>query len=496
MPFDVPPDAGIMTSVSATLGLLWMAAAVYLGRRDPSRRAMEYAGALALGAGASLAAGVATIPAAIAILWTAMGLAAQLRPVPWARRAGIAFAAAGAAAGLSLLFAPAWTAVAFAVGGAFVLRAVRPWVAFAAVARTALAAACAAVALVGATWLGAESGVLFASAAGTAVLGVALVEWRWPRLKDWPSRRRSPLPPAPGDVLLSRYRVTAPLGAGATGSTHRAVDEVEGGDVAVKWITRAGIDDTAVLREVGALRLVDHKNVIRLMDSGSDPVHGTVLVMPFVEGGSLADRLKDGAALRSPEFSQVALGLLDALAAVHAAGLVHQDVKPANILLDRTGGVRLADFGIARLPGMDTTAGATLTKGPVGTLRYMSPEQAKGRRATPASDVYAAGVTLYEALTGDRWLDFAPEEQYEDALEKAARPPPFDRPLREPGFAPLFACALAARAHDRFEDAAVMRSAFAKVLSQHRADGTGVDADPAPESMAHDGTDADAARVT
>jgi len=213
-----------------------------------------------------------------------------------------------------------------------------------------------------------------------------------------------PLPdPLVGRALAGRYRVTAPLGAGAMAVVYDAVDVRDGARVAVKVPDPEVRDDASLrerfLREGSVGRSVRHPRVAATLDAGED---GDILflVMERLDGETLAARLTRGAL---PVADVVACGaqLADALDALHARGVVHRDLKPSNVFLvgaaDAPLDARVLDLGVARLPDGHplTVAGAA-----VGTARTMSPEQVRGASVTPASDLYALGAVLYECLTG------------------------------------------------------------------------------------------------
>jgi eukaryotic-like serine/threonine-protein kinase len=194
---------------------------------------------------------------------------------------------------------------------------------------------------------------------------------------------------------LGRYLLGPAIGRGATAVVHRARDLVTGDEVAVKVVpVELGLAPR-VRAEVRAASRLDHPSVVALRDWGEDR-ECLYLVWELVEGPSLLEVLRAGgpgdrAAVRAGE------DVLSALAHAHARGVVHRDVKPANILLGPGGRALLSDFGVARLSG---ESGLTLTGGVVGTVAYMAPEQARGEGAGPASDVYSACLVVYEALAG------------------------------------------------------------------------------------------------
>jgi hypothetical protein len=177
---------------------------------------------------------------------------------------------------------------------------------------------------------------------------------------------------------------------------HRALDVRTGQEVAVKEIPveldmarRAGA-------EVRAASLLSHAGIVRLLDFGEDHA-ACYLVSELVDGPSLAEHLRAGGGTDAAATVTVIADVLDGLAHAHERGVTHRDVKPANILIDRTGRGRLTDFGIARIAG---EAGLTVAGGLVGTVSYMAPEQARGEPTGPAADVYSACLVLYEALAG------------------------------------------------------------------------------------------------
>jgi hypothetical protein len=152
-----------------------------------------------------------------------------------------------------------------------------------------------------------------------------------------------------------------------------------------------------VRREAAALATLDHPGVVRLLDVVDDG-DDIVLVMPYLGGGTLTDRVHAHGPMPAPLVRVLAEQLLGALAAAHRAGIVHRDIKPANVLFDEVGNAYLTDFGVATM--RDATSGLTATEVVVGTPEFMAPEQARGERATPASDVFSLGATLRYAATG------------------------------------------------------------------------------------------------
>ncbi|MDX6647117.1 MAG: eukaryotic-like serine/threonine-protein kinase, partial [Miltoncostaeaceae bacterium] len=206
-------------------------------------------------------------------------------------------------------------------------------------------------------------------------------------------------PTVPSQVVLGRYRLGPLIGRGATARVYRARDVSGGGEVAVKVVPAELDSEGRAAAEVRAAARLSHPGLVRLLDWGDDgeAVH---LVWELIEGPSLARTLaaqRPGGPERDAAVTEVIADVLDALEHVHSRGVIHRDVKPANILVDDQGRGRLSDLGVARLSG---EAGLTATGAVVGTLAYMAPEQATGGLVSGAADVYAASLTLYEALAG------------------------------------------------------------------------------------------------
>jgi len=269
----------------------------------------------------------------------------------------------------------------------------------------------------------------------------------------------------PGGFFLDRYRVLRELGTLSHSATYLCRDEVVRRDVVLKSYrspvpTPDGLQ--VVLREAQAIAAVHHPNVVTLLDL-QQVGDQAFIVMEHMEGGSLADRLADGP-LSPGEFRDVAVGTLRGLEAVHAAGLVHRDVKPGNLLLGRDGQAKLADFGVAHIRGFETTVGGGDGEA-VGTVRFMSPEQAKGRVATVRSDLFSAGATLYEAFTGQPYLQPRPGESAVEVQLRAARGRAFPRAWPgPPGLRAWFAKALDPVPAERFDSATEMREALERAL--------------------------------
>jgi eukaryotic-like serine/threonine-protein kinase len=203
-------------------------------------------------------------------------------------------------------------------------------------------------------------------------------------------------------ALSGRYVVEEPLGRGGMAQVYRATDTVLGRSVAVKVLADHYARDEPTVarfrREAQAAARLNHPGIVAVFDTGSDDdVH--YIVMELVEGRTLADVLAEPGRLQPEEAARIAADVADALAFAHAAGFVHRDVKPGNVMLTAAGAVKVMDFGIARAMSGDTF---TQTQSVFGTASYLSPEQARGERVDQRSDVYSLGVVLYEMLAGRR----------------------------------------------------------------------------------------------
>lgn len=207
---------------------------------------------------------------------------------------------------------------------------------------------------------------------------------------------------SPGDVLAGRYTLTDLLGRGGSGEVWRARDSSLARDVAVKVVDLAAGEDQATRRfqqEARSAAALNHPHVVAVYDVGSD-AHRAFLVMELLPGPSLSELLRREGPLPPERAVALATQAAEGLEAVHGVGVVHRDVKPGNLVLDQHDRVKVVDFGIARLAEATGTQ-LTTTGTVVGSAAYLSPEQARGDSATPASDHYALGCTLMTLLTGE-----------------------------------------------------------------------------------------------
>jgi eukaryotic-like serine/threonine-protein kinase len=268
-------------------------------------------------------------------------------------------------------------------------------------------------------------------------------------------------PDLAGRALDSRYELHELIGEGAFGRVYRGVDRRLHRQVAIKVIKPWWAEQDEWVerfeREAQLLARVSDPGIVQIFDIGH-AAEGPYYVAELVDGESLAQRLRRGAMTPS-EAVAIATRLCDALASAHARGIVHCDVKPANVLLSSRGELKVGDFGVARLAGDGTSQALSATV--AGTPRYMAPEQARGERTTAATDVYSAGVVLYEMLAG------APPFMHGSAVALGLRhvqdePPPLSERvpsrLRE-----IVARALEKDARQRYADGAQMAAALRAV---------------------------------
>lgn len=201
-----------------------------------------------------------------------------------------------------------------------------------------------------------------------------------------------------GAVLAGRYRLDRRVGSGGTSTVWRAHDLTLDRPVAVKALLDGGVEEALAgrfEREASILARLDHPNVVPVLASGMDDGR-PYLVMELIEGQPLSRVLGAGPLPLDDALALVA-DVAAGLAAAHRAGVVHRDVKPANIVCGSDGSPRLVDFGIARSSDLSTM---TMPAAVLGTASYLAPEQARGETPTPATDVYALGCVLYACLTG------------------------------------------------------------------------------------------------
>jgi predicted Ser/Thr protein kinase/tetratricopeptide (TPR) repeat protein len=267
------------------------------------------------------------------------------------------------------------------------------------------------------------------------------------------------------DILPPRYTNVEHIARGGMGDVFRATDTTLGRTVAVKVLSERYADDADIKRRfkneaLAAARVSGAPSTVTIFDVGENDGQ-PFIVMEFFEGGSLEQRLRAG----RPDPADVLRWLEQAAAALdagHAAGVVHRDVKPGNLLLDGREDVHVADFGVASAVGLDSL---TMTGTVLGTAGYLSPEQAQGHRATPASDRYGLAVVAWELLTGKR--PFESESPTAEATAHVNAPiPAISVEGFPPELDPVFELALAKDPNARYASAADFVAALREALRQ------------------------------
>lgn len=305
---------------------------------------------------------------------------------------------------------------------------------------------------------------------------------------------------APGRVLGSRYRLDQEIARGGMATVWRGEDPLLARAVAVKTLDPILAQDETVRtrfrREAVAAAAVAHPNIVATYDTGEDD-GVAYIVMELVEGATLRQAIDLHGALPPARAADIASQVADALAAAHARGLVHRDVKPSNVLVQLDGRVKVTDFGIAK--AADQSADELTRAGSVmGTARYLAPEQLEGLPVDERADVYSLGLVLYEMLTGRS--PFGADTEIATAVARLTTPPPRLGDLRPdiaPGLAHIVDRALVREPDARWPTAAAMRDALAPfrvAVPDRTADATMAVA-VAPQPRPQPGTSAAASAV-
>jgi tRNA A-37 threonylcarbamoyl transferase component Bud32 len=281
-------------------------------------------------------------------------------------------------------------------------------------------------------------------------------------------------------LLPPRYRSPDRIGSGGMGDIFLATDEVLGRPVVVKLLSARYARDNAIRKRftresLAAARLTGEEGAVTIYDVG-EWEDRPYIVMEYVRGGSLEERLRSHGAHPPAQALEWLEQAAQAIDAAHRHGVVHRDVKPANLLLDERGRVHVADFGIASAAGTDSL---TLTGTVLGTAGYLAPEQARGERATSASDRYALAVVAYELLSGER--PFANQSVTAEAAAHVNAPVPSISERSQnlpPELDAVFQRALAKEPAARYDSAAEFVADLRDALT--RDAGTTRDLGPAP----------------
>jgi eukaryotic-like serine/threonine-protein kinase len=277
--------------------------------------------------------------------------------------------------------------------------------------------------------------------------------------------------------IAGRYELVRPLGHGAMATVDLAHDVELDRPVALKRLAENLARDEELrrrfLREPRLAARLAHPNVVRVFDVGEDDGR-PFIAMEYVEGETLADRIARRGRLPAAEAAALGVQMCAGLAAAHAAGLVHRDVKPQNLLLGTDGTLKLGDFGIAA--GHEGTK-LTLAGTVLGTAGYLAPEQARGEQVTAAADIYAVGAVLYELLAGEPPQSFGSLAELGSA--HGIRPP--DLAARVPSAPPALVSAVSACLSPHPEDRPPSAAALARLLAPvaSEAETQSLPADPA-----------------
>jgi serine/threonine-protein kinase len=257
--------------------------------------------------------------------------------------------------------------------------------------------------------------------------------------------------PEIGKLYGGRYKLISRIAIGGMGEVWQAQDEVILRDVAIKILKQEFMGDPGFLErfrtEARHAAMVNHEGIANVYDYGEDS--GTAyLVMELVPGDSLARILEKEKTLSGDKVLDIIAQTGRALFEAHEAGLVHRDIKPGNLLITPEGHVKITDFGIARVADQ---VGLTATGQVMGTVQYLSPEQATGKPASPSTDIYSLGIVAYEALAGKR--PFTGESQMAIAMAQINETPPALPANIDPRIANLVMSCLAKKPNQRPESA-------------------------------------------
>ena len=270
----------------------------------------------------------------------------------------------------------------------------------------------------------------------------------------------------PGEVLEDRYRIDRTIARGGMSTVYRCLDLRLGRAVAAKVMDGDYLDDPIsrdrFTREARAMAQLRHPNILGVYDFSSAGEH-IFLITELITGGTLGELLAETGPLDPATATVLLRSVLQGLVVAHDKGLVHRDIKPHNVLIDADGGIKLADFGLVRAMNNPQKTSNQI----VGTVSYISPEQVDGGRITPATDVYSAGIVLFELLTGK--VPFAGETSLGRALARLHNDVPAPSDLID-GIPPLFdalvASATTRNPDERFRDAQEFLDALDDVASE------------------------------
>jgi serine/threonine-protein kinase len=272
---------------------------------------------------------------------------------------------------------------------------------------------------------------------------------------------------------LGKYKIVAVLGEGSMGIVYKAIDPDIQEYVALKTIHKKlleGKDRAVILQrfinEVKAGRLLRHPNIVAMYDYQEDE-DTCFLVMEYIEGTTLKETIQEHPDLGKEEICRIMSQLLDGLQEAHKQGVVHRDIKPENLILKEDGDVRIADFGVARLDSSTMTTDGSI----LGSPSYMSPEQCMGKQVDARSDLFSAGVVLYQLLTGEKpFSGMAFMETMQQILHVQPAMPSTRNPVLESEWDAVVNKALAKHVDDRFQTATDFKQALTKIVGHQFVD--------------------------
>jgi eukaryotic-like serine/threonine-protein kinase len=277
-----------------------------------------------------------------------------------------------------------------------------------------------------------------------------------------------------GRLLSDRYELGETLGYGGMSEVHRGRDVRLGRDIAVK-VLRADLARDPQFqhrfrREAQNAAALNHPAIVAVYDTGETvSEYGPLpyIVMEFVDGRTLRDIVKTEGPMDEQRAMETMADVCAALDFSHRNGIIHRDVKPANVMINNAGAVKVMDFGIAR--ALSDGQGVTQTAAVIGTAQYLSPEQARGEQVDARSDVYAAGCVLYELITGDPpFTGDSPVAVAYQHVREDPTPPSHQNPDVSPAMDAMVLKAMSKNPANRYQSAAEMRSDLVRVLSGQR----------------------------
>ncbi|MBQ9832574.1 MAG: serine/threonine-protein kinase, partial [Clostridia bacterium] len=269
-------------------------------------------------------------------------------------------------------------------------------------------------------------------------------------------------------IIANRYRVMELIGSGGMAHVYKAKDIIAGRIVAIKVLKEENKDDLEFVRrferEAQAVLSLSHPNIVSSYDVGvDDDMH--FLVLEYVEGRTLKEIITEEKTLSPKQTINIACQVLDALSHAHERGIIHRDVKPQNVIITPRGKVKLTDFGIARDTASTTRtfAGSNM----IGSVHFLSPEQARGEEVTAESDIYSCGIMLYEMLTGT--VPFSGDNTVAIALkhlQEDITPPVRVNSKIPSSLSDIIVKAASKRPEDRYESASAMKADLQRSLRE------------------------------